>query len=170
VIWRIFRRSPTASARDASWWRDAAAAAQTPTAESIGALRGALTGSADPDDVERQEEMIEGLEALLRLSAGQLPLVETQHRVIGQDLCHAAIPASLTGQTDVPGKLFLTSNRLVFAGGRVLAWPWHRVRSVTRVERAILVGVAGAGEPVQIACNTYGDAMVSVHMADRLRR
>lgn len=114
--------------------------------------------------------MIEGLEALLRLSAGQLPLVETQHRVIGQDLCHAAIPASLTGQTDVPGKLFLTSNRLVFAGGRVLAWPWHRVRSVTRVERAILVGVAGAGEPVQIACNTYGDAMVSVHMADRLRR
>lgn len=169
MIWRVFRRSRSATVPAATWWGDAAAAAEAPTSEAIAALRRAMTGiDADADDAERQEEMIDGLEALRHLSAEALPVVETQHRVIGSDRCHVMLPATLTGPTDVPGKLFLTSNRLVFAGGHVLAWPWHRVRSVIRVERAIVVSMAG-GEPVQISCNSYGDALVAVHVAARLK-
>ena len=128
----------------------------------------ALPGDA-PDEYERQMEMIDGLRQLATVAAGDLPRLATQHRVIGDDVCHLIAPASLPDRPDGAGKLFLTERRLVFAsGGTPLAWPWHRLVSVTRVERDVVAQTAGAGV-VLIRCNTYGDALVAVHLAGRLR-
>jgi hypothetical protein len=114
--------------------------------------------------------MLEGLELLLAASAAPLPVLATQHRVIGSDACHFVAPATLSGNVDTPGKIFVTSERLIFAAGRVQSWPWHRVRRLARVERALLATVAGAGEDVQLVCNTYGDAMIAAALSSRARR
>jgi len=170
VIWRAFLRSSSPSLNEAGWWRDAQAAADSVTTDAVRALRQSMAASAQsPDEAERQEEMIDGLEHLLTLAGGPLPVLDTQHRVIGTDVCHLAIPCGLVGDTETPGKLFLTSARLVFSGGRVQAWPWHRVRQIARAERALFVTTAGAGDEIQINCNSYGDALAAVHVAGRLR-
>lgn len=147
------------------------AAADAVTPEAIGALRAKIAASARPaDDLERQEEILEGLEQLLIVSSAPLPVVETQHRVIGADVCHFVAPANLIGQVDTPGKVFITAQRLVFAGGRVHAWPWHRVRTLVRVERTLVVTALGAPEDVHLGCNSYGDAMVAAYLANLARR
>lgn len=171
MIWRVFKKSSSPSSTD-SWWRDAERTADAPTAAAIDDLAGRIADAdAHPDEAERQEEMIDGLRQLALVAAAlELPVVVTQHRVIGADRCHVVTPVSLTGDVSTPGKLFLTGERLVFAGGRVSAWPWHRVRDIARRGRhLVLVGTDGA-EAMQLQCNTYGDALVIEHVAKRLKR
>jgi len=88
------------------------------------------------DDVEIEEEMLDGLRRLLEverdLAAAQLPLVETTHRVVGADRCHFSAPVSVPDDPAQPtGRLLLTSTRAVFAGAaRTPALPWHAVRDI----------------------------------------
>ena len=115
--------------------------------------------------------MIDGLRQLeLITTAHQLPVVVTQHRVIGADRCHFVTPVSLTGDVSTPGKVFLTGERLVFVGARVNAWPWHRVRDVARSGRHLVVVGNDGAEAMQLQCNTYGDALVIEHLSKRLKR
>lgn len=161
---RFFRRN-SRSANDVAWWRDAEAAAAAPAADTIDRLQREM-GTGSPDELERREEFVDGLARLLELSSnGGFPRVETQHRVIGHDTCHFVSPASVAGQSEAAGKLFLTSQRIVFASQGVRAWPWHRVREVARLGRDLVLTVAGVEDPVQIQCNSYGDAMVAAHLA-----
>lgn len=164
------RLDPSARARRSfnsqlsAWWRDAEAAADAAAIdrETVNRLRATMPPATRlDDDAERQEELMDGLDRLLPLSEGALPVLATQHRVIGTDACHAVLPASLASQTEAPGKLFVTSHRIVFAGAKVLAWPWHRVGRLVRLERGLAITVAGQPEAVYIICNTYGDAMVA---------
>lgn len=164
----FFRRSSPPAA-DLAWWRDAEAAAASPSAAAIDRLRQEITAAASADERERREEFIEGLDRLAALSSnGDLPEVVTQHRVIGSDVCHFVAPVSLAGQSESSGKLFLTSRRIVFAGSGVQTWPWHRVREVVRLGRELAISVAGVPDPVHIQCNCYGDAMTAVRMASGL--
>ena len=169
MIWRVFKKR--APDRDGlEWWNAADAAAESPQPAAIEQLR-----SRDPaqstDEVEQREEMIEGLDHLASIGSDPtLPRVDTQHRVIGSDVCHFVAPATLVADVGTPGKLFLTSNRLVFSGGRVQAWPWHRLRDITRTGRELFVTIAGADAVVRLQCNTYGDAMVARHIALRILR
>ena len=150
---------------------DANAAATAITPEAIERLRARLSATGvSRDDVERQEEMVDGLQQLLDAASGPVPVVDTQHRVIGADVCHLAVPATLAGEVDTPGKLFVTSARLIFAGGRVQAWPWHRVRQLVRVERSLAVSVSGAADGIHLTCNSYGDALVALYIAGRVRQ
>lgn len=171
MIWRVFRKSPKAPHTE-SWWRDAEHAAESPTAVVVDALEARVTPATnDLDEAERQEEMIDGLRQMLALSsAAELPVVVTQHRVIGVDRCHFVAPVSLTGEVSAPGKLFVTNDRLVFAGGRVQAWPWHRVRDIVRRGRSLAVVLNGGTEGLSVQCNTYGDAIVIRYLATRLGR
>jgi hypothetical protein len=171
MFFRSFLRSPEPSADDAAWWRDAGAAERAPAADLVASLRDRmLPADQSADEAERREEMVDGLERLRDLAQlAELPVLATQHRVIGSASCHFTAPASLVAQVDVPGKLFVTSQSLVFAGGRVLTWPWHRVRSIVRQDRAIVVTIAGVPDPVCLLCNSYGDAMTARYLAARLR-
>jgi hypothetical protein len=171
VIWRVFKKSPSLPSND-SWWRDAERTAESPHRTAIDDLAARITAHEhDPDEAERQEEMIEGLRQLELIAAAEvLPVVVTQHRVIGADRCHFVTPVSLTGDVSTPGKLFLTGERLIFAGPRVSGWPWHRVRDFARTGRHLVVVGNDGAEAMQLQCNTYGDALVIVHLAKRLKR
>jgi hypothetical protein len=169
LIWRVFRKSTTPTT-DTTWWLRADEAAAAPTAAAVAQLAsGMASPSAAPDDAERQDEMIAGLRDLLALTSGtDLPTVATQHRVIGADRCHLIAPVSLGADAGAAGKVFLTSTRLVVVSGRPTAWPWHRVRRVTRTGRDLVVVVTGEPEPVLLRCNSYGDALVAQHMMKTL--
>jgi hypothetical protein len=158
----------------AAWGHDANAAAASPEVNRIAALRARVVDPAlAPDIAESQEEMLDGLERLLALAhAPALPVVATQHRVIGQAACHFLAPASLIDQVDAAGKLFVTAERLVFAAGPASAvqqWPWHGVAAITREERDVVVGLRGRPAAARVRLNTYGDALMVEAVAQRLR-
>lgn len=169
MIWRVFRKA-TASPSSQAWWDAARSAEAAPSSDVLASLRQSLASpTASPDELERQVEMLEGLEHLAAL-AGQAPaVVQTQHRVIGSDVCHMVTPACLVGLTDHPGKLFLTSRRLIHVGDGVHAWPWHRIGGVDRTERALEITILGATDTINLICNTYGDAMAAAYLARRLQ-
>jgi hypothetical protein len=127
---------------------------------------------ADPsmdEDPEIQEEMQEGLDRVRQAeSAGALPVLETQHRAIGADVCHLAVPASMPDRADAFGKFFLTDKRLVFAGPSPIAIGLGRVIKAARDERDIVI-IAG-GDLLRFRCNSYGDAMLAIWMLERLKR
>jgi hypothetical protein len=169
VIWRVFRKSGTASPSPA-WWDAARSAETTPNLEVIASLRDTLASPVTAaDERERQVEMLEGLEQLVAVAAGAPAVIHTQHRVIGSDVCHMVAPACLVGITDHPGKLFLTSRRLIHVGESVRSWPWHRIGGVERTDRALEITILGAPDTVNLICNSYGDAMTAAHLARRLQ-
>ena len=171
MIWKVFRKSPPRPQDDAAWWNAARAAEASPSADAIANLRGRLASQQKaPDEWERQIEMLDGLELILAMSTAEPSTVETQHRVVGTDICHLVMPACLVGLTDQPGKLILTSRRLIHVAGAVRAWPWHRIGGVDREERALEVTIIGTTDTVNLICNTYGDAMAAAHLARRLQR
>jgi hypothetical protein len=173
MFWRAFRKNRSAEAASdrSAWWRDADAAADAVSRDAIDRLRAtAAAPESVAEDGEREHEMLDGLDRLLAIAdAAALPVVATQHRVIGTDTCHVVAPASLVDTTGASGKLFVTSARLIFAGGAVVATPWHRIRTVTRVHRDLVIAIAGAGEPLHVRCNSYGDALVALHVTRRLK-
>jgi len=112
--------------------------------------------------------MIAGLEALTAIAAAAAPpVVTTQHRVIGADVCHYVAPITIAGEAPVPGKLFVTSARLVIVAGAPRAFPWHRLRALARAGRDLVIATAGA-EGLRVQCNNFTDALVVQHLARRL--
>jgi hypothetical protein len=167
VVWRLFQKRPAAPARDQAWWREADALAESPDAAAIERLAGRPAG-VSLDETEMMEEMIEGLRQVLAIaSAASLPAVVTQHRVIGADACHLVAPATLLADAATPGKLLLTSSRLIFAGAGVQNWPWHRLRQVERIDRNLIIGTGG-DSGARFQCNSYGDAIAARYIARAL--
>lgn len=171
MAWGFFRSRDRASDPQVTlWWRDANACALAATPAALDDLRARRAPADNIDEQERQDEMLEAIERLCGLSASDpLPQLETQHRVIGTDACHFMAPVSAPDHSDAAGKLFLTSHRIIFAGGASIAWPWHRVRRVTRHERDV-VFEGGDALTLRLRCNSYGDAAVAARLSERLSR
>lgn len=171
MAWGFFRRRDGADdARAAVWWRDADAAALAPTRDAIDDLATRMAGRDLIDLREREDEMLEALARLLSAAAHwpPLPVIDTQHRVIGADPCHFLAPVSAPDHGDAAGKLFLTSHRVIFAGGASIAWPWHRVRRTRRHDRDLIFD-AGDALTLRLRCNTYADAVLAAALAARIR-
>ncbi|MEI6245444.1 MAG: hypothetical protein WCQ64_10405 [Acidobacteriota bacterium] len=171
MAWSFFRtRAGAPDAHLALWWRDANAAALRPVPAALDDLRPRLASPEQIDERERQEEMLAALERVCAFAtSGALPVLETQHRVIGTDVCHFMAPVSAPDHGDASGKLFLTSQRIIFAGGASIAWPWHRVRRAARHDRDV-VFEGGDSLTLRLRCNSYGDAAVAAAVAERLSR
>jgi hypothetical protein len=174
MAWGFFKKKTDAvDPRSAIWWRDAHAGLSAPTPDVIADLRTRLAADTEIDERERQDEMLDALERLHALAAldphTPLPVLATQHRVIGTDVCHFMAPVSAPDHGDAAGKLFLTSQRVIFAGGASIAWPWHRVRRASRHERDVLVE-SGDTLALRLRCNSYGDAVVALALIERLSR
>jgi len=162
-MWRLFRRTAQPDVWS-DWWQDANRAAERPTAAALDALRGALQAAGPDDDVEAQEEMLDGLRQLVGLAALEdLPVLETQHRVVGSDVCHFTTPVTLPEPAGGSGKLFLTSRRLVLVAGGVTSRPWHALRRVSRIGRQLTV--ESGGSRLEVQCNTFGEALVACYLA-----
>ena len=169
MIRRWLFGSGSAAPDTAAWWRQADAIAAATDGIDLTVLRTSLIND-DPDERERQEEMLDGLEVLASLrTRGTLPVVATQHRVVGSEACHAIVPVTTTGSAAGPATLFLTSARVVLMRGQTQSWAWHRVRLV-RTGRDLAIVASGTEAPEVVQCNSYGDALRAVHLADHLRR
>jgi hypothetical protein len=115
--------------------------------------------------------MLEGLRELAALAnAAALPMLATQHRAIGQDTCHFIAPVSLGVEGGGAGKIFLTSARIVFVGGRLRSWPWHRLRRITRAGRDLIIVIAGEADDLVLQCNTFGEALIAEHIIGRIAK
>jgi hypothetical protein len=162
---------------DARKWREAwTSAVATLDADAVEALDAALHRHPPfADDVEIEEEMLDGLRQLLvlerELAASRLPLIETSHRVVGVDRCHFSVPVSMPDDPAQPtGRLLLTSTRAVFAGGaRTPAVPWHAADEVGHAGRDLLVALRN-GEAQRFRCNSFADALCGAAIARHLMR
>lgn len=125
--------------------------------------------AAFDEDPEIQQELQDATARVKAAEeAGALPVLETQHRAIGADVCHLAVPASMPDRADTFGKLFLTNRRVVFAGPSPVTMTIGRVIRTDRQQRDVVI-VAG-GDLLRFRCNSFGDAMLAVWMLDRLTR
>ncbi len=164
MIWRLFHRKAEPD-RWTAWWQEADRVALSASEDAIARLAEPLGDLAPEDDVEPQEEMVEGLRALVALSARtELPVVPSQHRVVGSDACHIIAPVTLTDGS--PAKLFLTSRRLVLVSGGVTTRHWPAAGRPSRDGRRLTFG-SGEGALV-VQCNTFGEALSAQHVASRL--
>ena len=158
--------------RDA--WMAAVVAEDGSRADTLRAeLKGLPLGPVDDNEVEL--EMIEALERLASLAgetaAGVLPVVETQHRVLGGDRCHFTAPASLPDDpSQSSGRVLFTGARTFFVGGsQPQPVPWHAVRDVIHSERDVLLVRADGTAAAHFRFNSYGDAVAAAFLARRLK-
>jgi hypothetical protein len=167
-LFDLFRRRESAQPDVSDWWRTANALASAPTAGGIHELKTSVVDvNLAPDVAEAQHEMLDGLEGLVAFGQSALPVLDTQHRVIGTDTCHFIAPASLVDQVDSGGKVFVTSARLIFAAGTVLSWPWHLITRARREDRDLLVDLKGR-PAVRLRLNTYEAALLIAALVSRL--
>ena len=155
----------------ANWERAAAAG----DAQAVASLRADLEARPPmADDVEIEEEMLEGLERLVALNgelqASRLPSVETTHRVVGTDVCHYSAPASMPEDPAQPsGRLLLTGTRAVFIGGaKLTAVPWHLAARALHGERDLLLIRADGSAAYRFRCNSFADALCGAAIARHL--
>ena len=161
-------------------WREAwTRAVAALDADALPELEGALRRHPPmADDVEVEEEMLDGLRQLLTLehdlAAARLPIVDTTHRVVGADRCHFTAPVSIPDDPAQPtGRLLLTSTRAAFAGAaRTPALPWHAVREVVQSGRDVIfvIGRSGEDDGQRFRCNSYAEALCGAAIARHLVR
>lgn len=165
---------------EARAWREAwSRAVASLDAAAVAPLEAALRRQPPmADDVEMEEEMLDGLRQLLDLerdlAAARLPIVETSHRVVGVDRCHFSAPVSVPDDPAQPtGRLLLTSTRAVFAGGaRAPALPWHVVREIVQSGRDVIFVLSRSGDDggQRFRCNSFAEALCGAAIARHLVR
>jgi hypothetical protein len=163
-----------------AWRREWADAIKAPNAAALERLRNALHVQPPlADDIELEEEMLEGLERLITLAAdladGRLPRLETSHRIVGTDPCHFSAAVSMPEDPAQPtGRLLLTGTRAVFAGGaRPTTLAWHAAAEIVQTDRDVLLIRSDRETAYRFRCNNYGDALTAAaiarHLAGRAR-
>jgi hypothetical protein len=165
----------TGSRESEKWRREWRKAVEAPDAEAVRRLRDVLTaGPPFAPDIEVEEEMLDGLDHLValtaELAAGRLPRIETTHRVIGADACHYSAPVSMPDDPNQPsGRLLLTANRAVFVGGaKVTSAAWHATAQALQANRDLLLVRVDAQTVHRFRCNTYADALCAAALARHL--
>lgn len=173
--WPKGSRGDARSAPVEAWRRRWAEAIDAPEGTAA-SLREQLEGlTASGVDLEVEFEMLDALEQLReaqRAAAGPLPIVETQHRVVGAEACHFTAPAALpSDEQQASGRLLLTSGRAIFVGGgRTASTPWHAVHQIQRADRDVLLVRPDRAAAAHFRFNTYGDAVLCAFIAGRLAR
>jgi hypothetical protein len=130
------------------------------------------------DDLEVEQEMLEGLRQLLDLerdlATSNLPVIATTHRVVGADRCHFSAPVSMPDDPAQPtGRLLLTSTRAVFAGGaRTPALAWHATREIVQSGRDLIFVFKRGGDDdgFRFRCNSFADALCAAAIGRHLMR
>jgi hypothetical protein len=182
MLWRWLTGSRPA-ARDAEAQRQARIARFRAEIDEAGArgdvpwlaaLAGRLQefGLEDEDvevELERHEAWLDVLALASRARAGDLPVVTTNHRVVGADACYFIAPAFDVSRPHEAGKVLLTDRRVVFVGGGVTAAGWGRVSALDDQERDLVVVTGGAPEPRRYRFNTFRDAKRAAFVAQWLK-
>jgi hypothetical protein len=173
--WFRKRHTNSADAKLGEWRRQWQAVVAAADASALPSLVASLDALGLPDEeTEIEREMLEGLEHLTRLrtelNAGQLPIVQTGHRVVGTELCHFSTPCSMPDDPAQPsGRLIFTAGRVIFAGGaKALTIPWHMVAEVVPHERDVALVRHDRETFYRFRCNNYSDALCAGLLARKL--
>lgn len=160
----------------ADWRARWTQALEQPEDADVQGLRGELEeAERGGTDVEVEGEMLDALEQLIitrmQAATSSLPLIATQHRVVGMEPCHFTAPVSLPSDpAQASGRLLATPVRAIFVGGgRTSASAWHAVHKVVRVERDVLLLRADDTPAAHFRFNTYADAVVAAFLAQHFR-
>lgn len=164
--WFRKKHPNSADAKLGKWRQQWLAAVTAADPSAVAALTTGLDslGLSD-DETEIEREMLDGLadftQLRANLDAGQLPIVQTGHRVVGTDICHFSTPCSMPDDPAQPsGRLIFTAGRAIFAGGaRALTIPWHMVADVVQQERDVALVRHDRETFYRFRCNNYSDAL-----------
>jgi hypothetical protein len=174
--WKGRNGGPEAAKLDA-WRKQWASAVAAEDGTHLGELRRSLDELAlTPDDLEIELEMIDGLAELSmlapRLRGGDLPVIETGHRVVGSDVCHFSVPASIPDDAAQPsGRMILTGNRAIFAGGgRTTSIAWHKIAEVLQSDRDIFLVLHDRETAHRFRFNSFADALCGAALSRHLMR
>lgn len=166
-------RKPAGDPRLVAFHREVEAACEATDAGALARLRAEREAlGLSEDDAAIELEMLDGLEDLVSFTAeverGGLPIIETQHRVLGTDRCHFWTPAFLPDRVEASGKLFFTEHRVVFVGGGVTSVPWSGVTKVARDGRDLVLVVPSKGAAYRFRCNAFSETLRGRFVADWL--
>jgi hypothetical protein len=121
-------------------------------------------------DVERLHGRLDLIALDERLARGELPVVATQHKAVGEERCCLVAPAVwCAADGDRPGKLFVTEHRVRFTGGPGFSLRWSALGGAVARDRDLLLLTVGGGAPRVIRCNSYSDARLSARLIEYLR-
>jgi hypothetical protein len=175
--WWKSRNGKADATRLNGWRKDWTAAVEAEDGTRIAELRRSLDElGLTADDLEIELEMIDGLSELStlapRLRQGDLPVVETGHRVVGSDVCHFSAPASIPDDAAQPsGRMILTGNRAIFAGGgRATSIAWHKIAEVLQTERDVFLILHDRETAHRFRFNSFADALCGAALSRHLMR
>ena len=166
-------RKPKGDPRLEAFHREVAAACEAVDTASVGRLRARREAlGLTEDEAAIELEMLDGLEDLAAFTAevarDGLPVIETQHRVLGADRCHFWTPAFLPDKVEASGKLFFTEHRFVFVGGGVTSVPWSSVSRLARDGRDLVMAVPSRDAVYRFRCNAFSESLRGRFVADHL--
>jgi hypothetical protein len=127
------------------------------------------------DEIELEVEAVQGALELLALREKAvregLPVVQHQHKALGQDRCHFGASAFLANDSlDRTGRLFLTNRRLVFVSSPMITLSWSAVASIDQQARDLIVIPVARDTLYQFRCNSFSDARCGAFIAQLLKR
>ena len=175
--WWKGRNGAAEPAKLVAWRKEWAAAVAAEDGARVADLRRSLDElGLTPDDLEIELEMIDGLAELSalspRLRQGDLPVIETGHRVVGTDICHFSAPASIPDDSAQPsGRMILTGNRAIFAGGgRSTSIAWHKIAEILQADRDVLLVLHDRETAHRFRFNSFAEALCGAALSRHLMR
>ena len=175
--WWKGRNGAAEPAKLVAWRKEWAAAVVVEDGALVADLRRSLDElGLTPDDLEIELEMIDGLAELSalspRLRQGDLPVIETGHRVVGTDICHFSAPASIPDDSAQPsGRMILTGNRAIFAGGgRSTSIAWHKIAEILQADRDVLLVLHDRETAHRFRFNSFAEALCGAALSRHLMR
>jgi hypothetical protein len=127
------------------------------------------------EDVELELEALHGaIEALaLRETIARegLPMVEHQHKALGDDRCHFVASAFLASDgSDRTGRLFLTDRRVLFLSSPMLSLSWGSIASIETDHRDLVIVSTSRGVAHRFRCNSFADARCGEVIARTIKK
>jgi hypothetical protein len=175
--WWKGRNGGAGPAKLAAWRKEWTAAVAAEDGAGVAGLRRSLDElGLTPDDLEIELEMIDGLSELSalapRLREGNLPVIDTGHRVVGSDVCHFSAPASIPDDAaQASGRMILTSHRAIFAGGgRATSIAWHKIAEILQSDRDVLLVLHDRETGHRFRFNSFADALCGAALSRHLVR
>ena len=134
--------------------------------------RPAQLGLSEEDaalECERVAGLLAASDLHERLARGEPPdVILTTHRAVAGEHCYFICPASFPdGLMDQGGKLFLTSNRILYLGSSSHSAAWPQVTDVRHLERDLILTVQPL-DLLRFRCNSYVDTLRAVELARHL--
>jgi hypothetical protein len=127
------------------------------------------------EDVELELEALHGaIDAIVlreTVTRTGLPVVEHQHKALGDDRCHFVASVFLASDgSDRTGRLFLTDRRMLFLSTPMVSLSWGSIASIEADARDLVVVSTSRGVAHRFRCNSFSDARCGEVIARTIKK